>query len=164
MTKDIAPQERKVVLVPVSGEDLKTVWRMQTEAFADMLDKYKDYDTSPANDSLDNVVSRAQQPGSAYYFIVAGDRTVGVIRVIDRKDGSRKRISPIWIQKEFRNKGYAQKAIIEAERIYGSENWCLDTILQEKGNIHLYEKMGYHLTGRIEKINDNMDIVYMEKD
>ena len=24
----------------------------------------------------------------------------------------------------------------------------LDTILQEKGNIHLYEKLGYHQTGR----------------
>ena len=65
---------------------------------------------------------------------------------------------------EYRNKGYAQIAIREAEKIHGVGNWSLDTILQEKGNLHLYEKMGYHQTGKIENINDRMDIVYYEKD
>ena len=65
---------------------------------------------------------------------------------------------------EYRNKGYAQQAIREAERIYGSDSWYLDTILQEKGNLHLYEKLGYHRTGRVETINDRMDIVFYEKD
>ena len=65
---------------------------------------------------------------------------------------------------EFRNKGYAQQAIKAAEKIHGSENWCLDTILQEKGNCHLYEKLGYHRIGKIDNISDIMDIVYYEKD
>ena len=56
------------------------------------------------------------------------------------------------------------RAIREAEKIHGVGNWSLDTILQEKGNLYLYEKMGYHQTGRIENINDRMDIVYYEKD
>ena len=37
------------------------------------------------------------------------------------------------------------------------------SILQEKGNCYLYEKMGYHRTGKIEKINEQMDIVFYEK-
>ena len=65
---------------------------------------------------------------------------------------------------EYRNRGYAQQAIKALENLYGSDNWCLDTILQEKGNCHLYEKMGYHRTGKTEKINDLMDIVFYEKD
>lgn len=64
---------------------------------------------------------------------------------------------------EYRNKGYAQQAIIEAERIYGDNNWSLDTILQEKGNLHLYEKLGYKRTGKMEKISGLMDIIYFEK-
>ena len=40
----------------------------------------------------------------------------------------------------------------------------LDTILQEKGNCCLYEKLGYHQTGKTEQINDKMTIVYYEKD
>lgn len=147
----------------VTEEDIQTVWEMQVKAFSDLLEKYQDYDMSPAAESYEVVMAKYQQPWTTYYFITAGDETVGAIRVVDKKDGSRKRISPIWIMQEYRNKGYAQEAITAVEKIYGPDNWSLDTILQEKGNLHLYEKMGYHQTGQIEKINDRMDIVYYEK-
>lgn len=39
----------------------------------------------------------------------------------------------------------------------------LDTILQEKGNCYLYEKMGYRKTGKTEKINDRLTLVFYEK-
>ena len=65
--------------------------------------------------------------------------------------------------KEFRNMGYAQQAFEELEKIYGADGWCLDTILQEEGNIHLYEKIGYHQTGKVENINERMDIIFFEK-
>lgn len=152
-----------VSLVKVTREDLETVWRMQIDAFSELLDRYKDYDISPGAEPVDNVIARFEQPWTTYYFIEAEGEKVGVIRVVDKNDGSRKRISPLWIMAEFRGRGYAQQAITAAEEIYGSDNWSLDTILQEKGNCHLYEKMGYHQTGKIEHINDRMDIVFYEK-
>ena len=152
-----------ITLKVATIEDMRTVWKMQVKAFSDLLEKYQDYDISPAAESFDKVMARYHQPWTTYYFIVAGDENVGVIRVVDKKDGSRKRISPIWIMQEYRNKGYAKAAMMAAEQIYGSDNWSLDTIFQEKGNLHLYEKMGYHQTGQIEKINDRMSIVYYEK-
>ena len=154
----------KVILIAATEDDLQTLWKMQVRAFSDILEKYQDYEMSPAAETFDKVMARYRQPWTTYYFIVAEDEVVGAIRVVDKKDGSRKRISPIWIMQEYRNKGYAQSVITAVEQIYGSENWCLDTILQEKGNLHLYEKMGYHQTGKIEKINDLMDIVFYEKD
>lgn len=154
----------KVILIAATEDDLQTLWKMQVRAFSDILEKYQDYEMSPAAETFDKVMARYRQPWTTYYFIVAEDEVVGAIRVVDKKDGSRKRISPIWIMQEYRNKGYAQSAITAVEQIYGSENWCLDTILQEKGNLHLYEKMGYHQTGKTEKINDLMDIVFYEKD
>ena len=42
---------------------------------------------------------------------------VGAIRVVDRKDGSAKRIAPIFILSPYRNRGLAQQAILEAEKI-----------------------------------------------
>jgi len=152
-----------VTLKPASRDDMETIWKMQIEAFSELLEKYRDYETSPGAESFEKVMARYEQPWTTYFFIVAGDNNVGAIRVIDKKDGSRKRIAPLWIMAEYRNKGYAQAAIAEAERIYGPEHWCLDTILQEEGNLHLYEKMGYHQTGQIEKINDKMSIVFYEK-
>ena len=152
-----------VRLVPIKREDVETVWRMQVEAFSDMLEKYQDYELSPATENVDRVIARFEQPETTYFFIVADDKKVGAIRVVDKQDESRKRISPIFIMKDFRNKGYAQQAILEAERLYGSDNWSLDTILQEKGNIHLYEKLGYERVGQPERINERMDIVFYEK-
>ena len=32
----------------------------------------------------------------------------------------------------------------------------------KKGNLYLYEKMGYHRTDKVEHINDLMDIVFLE--
>lgn len=148
----------------IARKDIETVWRMQVEAFSELLEKYQDYDTNPGAENMDKIIAKFEQPWTTYYFIIVSNEKVGVIRIVDKKDGTKKRISPIWIMKEHRHKGYAQQAIIEAERLYGTTNWCLDTILQEKENIHLYEKLGYHQTGRVEKINDQTDIVFFEKD
>ena len=153
-----------VTLRKAERADLQKIWEMQVEAFKGLLEVYQDYDMSPAAESIDKIVARYEQPWTTYFFIEAEGTDVGAVRAIDKKDGSRKRISPIWIMKEFRGKGYAQDAIRALEALYGADNWCLDTILQEKGNCHLYEKMGYHQTGRIDNINERMDIVYYEKD
>lgn len=153
-----------VTLRQAKREDIETIWKMQVEAFADLLKKYEDYGMSPGAEEMDKVMARFEQPWTKYYFIESEGKDVGAIRVIDKQDGSRKRISPLWIMKEFRGKGYAQDAIRAVEAIYGEDHWCLDTILQEKGNLHLYEKMGYRQTGKIENINDRMDIVFYEKD
>lgn len=151
------------MLRKATREDIQTIWKMQVEAFTDLLDKYQDYGTSPANESLEKIIAKYEQPWTTYYYIMSDDIVVGAVRIVNKNDGSRKRISPIWIMAEFRNKGYAQQAMIELEKIYGSDNWCLDTILQETGNLHLYEKMGYVQTGVVEHINEKMDIVFYEK-
>ena len=141
----------EVKLIKASRNDMKTIWLMQKKAFGGLLEKYHDYGISPASESYERIIEKYEMQGSFYYFISDSGVNVGVIRIIDKNDGSRKRISPIWIMPEYRNKGYAQAAIIEAERIHCSDNWSLDTILQEKGNLHLYEKLGYHRTGKSKR-------------
>ena len=61
------------------------------------------------------------------------------------------------------HRGIAQKAIRLCENIHGSDCWILDTIMEEAGNCHLYEKMGYHETGHKEKINDKLTLVFYAK-
>lgn len=153
-----------IILVKATESDMKEIWEMQVEAFKNLLEKYQDYDMSPATESYKNVLNKYKQSCTSYYFIIRNNEKVGVVRVIDKNDGSRKRISPIWIMPAFRNQGLAQLAMKEVENIYGSHHWQLDTILQEQGNIYLYEKLGYKRTGEIENIKDGMDIVYLIKD
>ena len=136
---------------------------MQIEAFADLLAKYQDYETSLGNESIEHIQAKLLDEFTFFYFIYHKDDIAGAVRVVDRKNGNRKRIAPIFIMKKFRNKGLAQKTFEEIEKLHGSNNWMLDTILQEEGNCYLYEKLGYKRTGKIENINERMDIVYYEK-
>ena len=150
-------------LVRANVSDCEKIWSMQIEAFADLLAKYKDYETSPGNESKEHIHAKLLDEFTFFYFIYHEDEIVGAVRVVDRKDGDRKRISPIFIMKKFRNRGLAQKTFEEIEKIHGINHWMLDTILQEEGNCYLYEKLGYKRTGKIEHINERMDIVYYEK-
>ena len=150
-------------LVRANVSDCEKIWSMQIEAFADLLAKYQDYETSPGNEPKEYIHAKLLDEFTFFYFIYHEDEIVGAVRVVDRKNGDRKRIAPIFIMKKFRNRGLAQKAFEEIERIHGINHWMLDTILQEEGNCYLYEKLGYQRTGEIENINERMDIVYYEK-
>ena len=132
-----------ITLLRATECDMKEIWKMQVEAFKSLLEKYQDYDMSPATESYENLLNKFKQPWTKYLFIVRNGEKIGAVRVIDKEDGSRKRISPIWIMPLHRNQGLAQLAIKELERLYGSSYWELDTILQEQCNIYLYEKLGY---------------------
>ena len=154
----------EVELVRVSIEDTELVWNMQLKAFEALLIKYQDFDVSPGNEPLEKVIERLKQPFTYYYLIKMDGMAVGAIRVVDRKDEtSRKRVSPLFVLPEYQNKGIAQWALSEVERIHGSERWKLDTILQERGNCYLYEKMGYKVTGETKAVNERMTLVFYEK-
>ena len=150
-------------LVRANVNDCEKIWSLQIEAFADLLAKYQDFETSPGNESKESIKSKLMDEFTFFYFIYHEDDIAGAVRVVDRKNGNRKRIAPIFIMKKYRNRGLAQKTFEEIEKLHGSNDWMLDTILQEEGNCYLYEKLGYKRTGKIENINERMDIVYYEK-
>ncbi|MCQ2418063.1 MAG: GNAT family N-acetyltransferase [Oscillospiraceae bacterium] len=152
-------------LVRIEINDAKNLWTMQVKAFEDLYNKYQDTETSPATEKVEKIIMRLEQSFTYYYFIVVDGVKVGAIRVVDKKEqGKSKRISPIFIMKQYRGKGYAQEAMKAVEIIHGENDWELDTILQEKGNCYLYEKMGYYQTGKTEVINDKLTLVFYKKD
>lgn len=151
-------------LVQAKPEEAEMAAGLQRLGFAELLERYQDHDTNPANEGVERILWKIRNPGSFYYFIKVGQNIVGAIRLVDEGNGSRKRISPLYILPEYRGKGYAQQAMMEAERIHGANHWELGTILEEKGNCYLYEKMGYHQTGSRTAINEKMTIVGYEKD
>ena len=153
----------KIELVRISVDEAEKLWLLQINAFKKLLDKYQDFETSPANETKERIKLKLQQEYTFFYYIYANKNIVGAVRVVDKKDGSRKRVAPIFVMEEFRNKGIAQRAFAEIERIHGKNHWELDTIFQEKGNCSLYEKLGYKKIGELEKINDKMDIVHYVK-
>jgi GNAT superfamily N-acetyltransferase len=145
-------------------ENANEIHQMQLKSFKELLDKYQDYDINPGSEPIDKITARINQKETDYYIIKYNNISVGAIRIINLDNGKLNRISPIFILPEFQNKGIAQNVFKIIEEKYKPENgWILDTILQEKGNCYLYEKIGYVKTGKIEKINEKMDIVHYKK-
>ncbi len=154
----------EVTLSRANMDDVEELHAMQVRAFKELLEKYQDFDTNPGNESVEKVGARLQQDFTFFYYICIGQQKVGAVRVVDQKEsGKNKRISPIFILPEFQGKGIAQEAIRLCEEAHGSENWELDTILEESRNCYLYEKMGYRRTGRTEVINERLTLVFYEK-
>ena len=153
----------KIKLQRAGISDAETIWDMQKQAFAELLEKYRDYDTSPAAEPLSKTQYRINQPFTFFYFIIADGEVVGAIRVVDKKDGSRKTLSPLFILPEYRNRGYATSAVKEAEKIHGENGWQLDTVLQETSTCRLYEKLGYKPTGEQKVVNPCLTLVFYQK-
>lgn len=154
----------EIELIRAGVADAREIHAMQIEAFRELLDKYRDYDTSPGCEAVEKVEARLRQDYTYYYFICREGRKVGAVRVVDKQEeGKNKRISPIFILPRFQGQGIAQKAILQCEKIHGAAKWELATILQEEKNCYLYEKMGYARTRETQAVNDRLTLVFYTK-
>ncbi|MFT8313662.1 MAG: GNAT family N-acetyltransferase [Clostridium sp.] len=152
-----------ISLIKAKLKDAKTIHHMQIKAFMPLLERYKDFEINPANEPIEKVFGRINQPSTDYYIVKSDGIVVGGIRII-KKDDKVYRVSPIFILPEYQEKGIAQKVFQIIEQIYyDAIKWELSTILQEKGNCYLYEKLGYEKTGKMQIINSNMTLVFYEK-
>ena len=145
-------------------QDAAEIHAMQLCAFKSLLEKYQDLDTNPGNEDIHKVIARIKQVYTDYYIIKADDTSVGAIRIVRLDDGDRCRISPIFILPPYQGLGIAQQVFTEMERRYQPvSGWELETVLEESRNCYLYEKLGYSKTGRLQRINDRMTLVFYEK-
>lgn len=154
----------EITLLKAEVSDATELLAMQKRAFSELLERYQDFDTNPANDTLEKMEARLRQAGSDFYFICDGPQKVGGLWVVDRRGARRpKRLSPIFVLPEFQGLGIAQRAMVLCGEIYGAEDWELDTILEEPKNCYLYEKMGYRRTGKTTVVNDRLTLVTYRK-
>ena len=153
----------EIALVKAERKDADTIYKMQLVSFMPLLEKYQDYETSPANEAIDKTIARIEHPSTDYYIIMGDIIPVGGIRII-RMGSRRCRVGPVFILPEYQGKGIAQKVFERIAQIYvDADVWELDTILQEQRNCYLYEKLGYRPTGKTEIINSNLTLVSYEK-
>lgn len=143
-------------------EECPQIHDIQVKSFIALLQKYKDFESSPAAESLDMIRQRFQQPYTDYYLIEAEGETVGMLRVCDF--GINCRLSPICILPEYRGKNYGRQAMEVMESRYPeATTWQLDTIAQEEYLCRMYESIGYQKTDKTENLKEGMDLVFYEK-
>ena len=152
-----------VTLKKATLADAELLWQMQVEAFCKTYETYRDDELSPYLEPLERTQQRICEPITSYYVIKADGEPVGGIRIRDHGAGNPKVLGPLYVLPQWRGNGIAQRAIELVEGIHGKDNWLLDTILQEKGNCHLYEKMGYRQIGISQIVNERMTLVLYKK-
>ncbi len=79
-----------IELIKANESHAEEIWNMQKVAFKELFNKYKDFETNPANEPLEKTVMRLRQPFTYFYFIIANGKKVGAIRVIDKMNGVHK--------------------------------------------------------------------------
>ena len=152
-----------ITLEKAIATDAKALHAMQVKAFSSLLEKYQDNDTNPASEPLDKTLYRITDPLRGFYKILRDSILVGGIAI---KHTAPKTIflGPIFVDPPFQNQKIGQIALELIEGILPDVDvFELATILQEKGNIYLYEKMGYVSTGEQKKINTSIDLVFYRK-
>ncbi|MGB3260746.1 GNAT family N-acetyltransferase [Paenisporosarcina sp.] len=144
-------------------KDAESLFDMQVKAFTPLMEKYKDYAINPANEKIERVITRITNPNGVFYKILLDTKFVGAICVFWKED-VQFWISPMFIFPEYQGQGIAKKAILlTEERFPHAVSWELATILEEKRNCHLYEKMGYVQTGEKRRINELTTLVFYKK-
>lgn len=144
--------------------DAEAIFDIQVKAFKPLLEKYKDYDTNPANETIERVLTRINHPNGGFYKILFDDVLVGAICVFWREE-TQFWISPMFILPEYQGKGIAQKALRLLEELFPqATTWELRTILEEKRNCYLYEKMGYkQFENWKQSLNEKATLVHYKK-
>jgi len=143
--------------------DVELIHKLKYQAFLPLYEKYHDDETSPARESLEKVIDQLKQDDTEYYLISSGSNEVGAVRIKHKGKGVYT-ISPVFVIPEFHNKGIAGKVLEKMFDIYPEAvAWRLETVLEEVGNCHLYERLGFVATGNMKYINDNMTLIEYEK-
>lgn len=153
----------EILLIKSVPTDASDLLAMQKTAFKPLLEKYQDYETSPAAETIERVQTRIAIPSGGFFKIIADEKWVGAM-CIQQEKGKVYWIGPIFIHPDYQGKGIAQRAMAVAEQFFADAAvWKLATLLEEQGNRYLYEKMGYVRTDRCKPINDKATLVYYEK-
>lgn len=157
---EIIDSNISIVLATVG--DKEELLELQKTIFKPLLLKYQDRDFSPATQSMERFERRFHI--GDYYKIFYIDNLVGSIFVFEKSPGIMK-LHIMNILEEYQNKGIAQEVMKRIETLYPqAERWELETILTEKRNCHLYEKMGYITTEETRQINDKLTLIDYVKD
>ena len=148
-----------------SEKDIDVVFEIQQAAYKPLYEKYHDAGSNPYMENKETVLRKYTREGTTGYLFLSDGKAVGAVRINIDSVNKSGRVSALCVLPGYQGKGIAQKALPEIERMHPDiQRWGLDTIEEEAGNCHLYEKIGYRRIGKTEVINEKMTLVFYEKE
>ena len=145
-------------IIKFTEEYIDAVFDIQRRSYKPLYEKYRDDETNPYMESKETVLKKYTKPGTFGYVFVEDNVPVGAVRILTGDEAYK--VSALAVLPEYQNRGIAQAALLEIEKIHAdAERWELDTLMQEAGNCHLYEKLGYVRVGEPKIVNDRLTLV-----
>ena len=151
-------------IVEFKESDIDAVFEIQQAAYRPLYEKYHDDNSNPYMESKERVLQKYTRVGTKGYLFIKDGVPVGAVRINLYPESKSGRVSALAVHPQHQGQGIAQEALLKIEKMHNDvERWFLDTILQEAGNCHLYEKLGYKRTDKIEEVNEKMTLAFFEK-
>jgi epoxyqueuosine reductase QueG/N-acetylglutamate synthase-like GNAT family acetyltransferase len=138
--------------------DLAEIMDLQKLAYRSEAEIYHNFAIPPLVQTLKNLEQEAA--GSIVLKVVENRQIIGSVRAYV-KDGTC-HIGKLIVHPDCQNKGIGKKLLLAVEKCFKGVRYELFTGHQSAKNLALYKKLGYK-SFRAEKINDDLQFVYMEK-
>ncbi|OPX42185.1 acetyltransferase (GNAT) family protein [Ruminiclostridium hungatei] len=152
-----------ISLLKAEPSDAERLLEIQKICFLPHLERYQDYETSPAMASLERI--KWQIENEDFFKILLKDIWVGSISIRKMDEMEYYYLHIINILPKYQGMGIGQAVIrFSEEKFPNAKKWCLETLEDMPYNRHVYEKAGYIFTGKTEKINDKLTLVYYQKE
>lgn len=147
----------------IDASDAQTAQELIKSAYEPLLQKYNDYEQSPACKTVERVAADIARSDTDAYLLICDSEAIGYVRVVKRGE-SEYGVSDLCVKPSMQGRGYAQQLLIDLEGMYPqARRWSLVTVMEEKRDCHLYEKLGYSRVGEPIYVNEAMHLVKYEK-
>lgn len=135
----------KLKIIRSTVDEANILLDIQKEAFSEDLERYQDYNTSPATESIERL--RNKIINSFHYTIFLDDEIIGGIEV-RKLSNTQCYLNRLYLTPKCHNKGIGTKLMnfIEDEFPEALE-WTLSTPYMNYRNHYFYEKHGYSKVG-----------------
>ena len=153
--------DMKVFLVKAVSEDAERLLEIQKICFTPHLERYQDYETSPATVPIERIRWLIQNEN--FYKVLLNGIWIGSTNIRKLDGNGNYKLHIINILPEYQGKGIGQSVIKLAENLFpDAKTWCLETLEDMPYNRRVYEKVGYIFTGKTES-NDKLSLVFYKK-
>lgn len=140
-------------------EDASEILALQKLAYRAEAELYNNYNISPLTQTLQEI--RAQFDDHIFLKAVSGGRITGTVRACEVKGTCH--VGRLAVHPEMQNGGIGTALMLEIEKYFQAGRFELFAGSKSENNIHLYEKLGYHIFEKSKYECGNIEIYYMEK-
>lgn len=140
-------------------DDLPVILDLQKLCYNENAVRYNDFKIPPLTQSIIDL--EKEYNDCTILKAIVQTKIVGSIRAFE-KDGTCF-IGRVIVHPDFQNKGIGKQLMTDMELMFKNVNrFELFTGFRDDKNLYFYKKLGYNQFKQV-KINDNLDMVYLEK-